>query len=54
MAERVLDQDMSGSLNGATGVLRFAADGRIVRDMEWMEVENGRVVPLSGVPGPGA
>ncbi|WP_226821828.1 penicillin-binding protein activator [Acidithiobacillus ferridurans] len=54
MAERVLDQDMSGSLNGATGVLRFAANGRIVRDMEWMEVENGRVVPLSGVPGPGA
>jgi outer membrane PBP1 activator LpoA protein len=53
MAERVLDKDMTGSLNGTTGILHFAADNQIMRDMEWMEVENGQIVPLPGLPKPG-
>ena len=53
MAERVLDKDMTSSLAGATGILHFVTHNQIIRDMEWMEVENGRIVPLPGVPKPG-
>ena len=53
MAERILDKNMTGSLHGATGILRFGASNQIIRDMEWMEVENGQIMPLPGVPKPG-
>ncbi|WP_255305333.1 penicillin-binding protein activator [Acidithiobacillus ferrivorans] len=53
IAERVLDKDTTGSLAGATGTLHFVTRNQVIRDMEWMEVENGQIVPLSGVPKPG-
>ncbi|CDQ11538.1 putative Lipoprotein [Acidithiobacillus ferrivorans] len=53
IAERVMDKDTTGSLAGATGTLHFVTRNQVIRDMEWMEVENGQIVPLSGVPKPG-
>ncbi len=53
VAERILRKDPAGSLKGTTGILHFTAHGQIGRDMAWMEVENGQIVPLPGVPKPG-
>lgn len=53
LAEKILAQQFSQPIQGATGTLHFGKQGRIVRDMEWMEVENGTITPLLGTPKPG-
>lgn len=54
LAEKILARQFSQPLKGATGTLHFGKGGRIVRDMEWMEVENGAIVPLPAIPKPGS
>jgi len=53
IAQRILTHTTTVPIIGATGTLHFKKHGRIKRDMEWMEVENGSVVPLAGIPKPG-
>ncbi len=54
LADKILAKQFSQPLKGATGTLHFGKEGRIVRDMEWMEVENGAIVPLPAIPKPGS
>ncbi|WP_414040723.1 penicillin-binding protein activator [Acidithiobacillus sp. M4-SHS-6] len=54
LAERILAKKFSQPIEGATGTLHFGKEGRIVRDMDWMKIENGAIVPLSGIPKTGS
>ena len=54
LAESILAKKLRQPIEGATGTLHFGKAGRIVRDMDWMKIENGAIVPLSGIPKTGS
>ncbi|WP_253253757.1 penicillin-binding protein activator [Acidithiobacillus marinus] len=50
LAESILAKNFHQPIAGVTGTLHFGQEGHIGREMDWMKIENGAIVPLSGIP----
>lgn len=53
LAVQILRHRTDQALPGTTGELHFGANGIVERDMQWMQFQQGQIVPLARAPQPG-
>jgi len=54
LAVQILHHQTGQGLQGTTGTLHFGADGIVARAMQWMQFQQGQIVPLARAPRPGS